>query len=377
LDSTKIIVLLTFLMFFLSSCEQKTITSQNQEPIEVGFINAKKENISLNIELNGRVKAKEIAQIRPQITGIIKKRLFVEGSYVKKDDILYEIDSSTYEATHNQAQASLNSAKAQLISAEANFKRAKELFAFDGVSKQELDDIEASYLQAKALVEERIAILENAKIDLDRCNIKAPISGHIGISNVTKGALVLANQDKELASIKDSRSVFVDLNLSYGEYLTLRNSIDLGKNSNIKVSLILEDNSIYPHIGYLQARELDASETTGTITLRAIFKNPDDILIQGVFVKAIIENPKKVDAFLIPQQTILRDQKANPLVYLLNDDLTITQKSITLQRAIDNFWLVTSNEIEDNSKIIIEGLNKINPNSKITVKDMNTKYFKE
>jgi membrane fusion protein (multidrug efflux system) len=194
IKTIKTIFLLFFITLFLSSCEQKNDTNQKaQNPIEVGYINPKKEPINLEIELIGKVKAKELALVRPQVSGIIEKQLFKEGSFVKQGDILYKIDSATYKATLNQSLALLNSAKASLISAEAKSKRAEELLKFDGISKQEADEIKASYLQAKALVEQRAAELENAKIDLNRCEIKAPISGYIGISNVTVGALVNEN----------------------------------------------------------------------------------------------------------------------------------------------------------------------------------------
>ena len=196
MKSVKTTFLLFFITLFLSSCEQKDQTNtkpKNQIPIEVGFINPKKEPVNLEIELIGRVKAKELALIRPQISGIIEKQLFADGSFVKEGDVLYKIENSTYKANVNQAQALLSSAKANLMSSEAKSKRADELLKFDGISKQEYDDIKASYMQAKALVEQRVAELESAKIDLNRCEIKAPISGFIGISNVTVGALVNAN----------------------------------------------------------------------------------------------------------------------------------------------------------------------------------------
>ncbi len=236
IKTIKTIFLLFFITLFLSSCEQKNDGNQKaQNPIEVGYINPKKEPINLEIELIGKVKAKELALVRPQVSGIIEKQLFKEGSFVKQGDILYKIDSATYKATLNQSLALLNSAKASLISAEAKSKRAEELLKFDGISKQEADEIKASYLQAKALVEQRAAELENAKIDLNRCEIKAPISGYIGISNVTVGALVNANQSEELVNIRDTQTVFVDLSQSYNEILNLKSIGDL--EDDIEVSL--------------------------------------------------------------------------------------------------------------------------------------------
>lgn len=370
LKSIKTTFLLFFITLFLSSCEQKEQSkTQNQIPIEVGFINIKKEPIYLQIELLGKVKAKEIALIRPQISGIIEKQLFREGSFVKQGDILYKIDSATYKANVNQAIALLNSAKANLQSLEAKNKRAEELIKFDGISKQEVDDIKASNLQAIALVKQREAELESAKIDLNRCEIKAPISGYIGISNVTVGALVNANQSEELANIKDTKTVFVDLTLSYNEILNLKNLMNFEDNMN--VTLKFDDNKDYGIKGKLEAKELSVDESSQTVTLRAVFSNPNNLLLSGMFVKATLESQNKIDAFLVPQQAVLRDQKANPIITLItNENKTIT-KILKTQRAIDNKWLVLDG-ISQEDKIIIEGLNKINSRSVVIPKDLNT-----
>lgn len=370
MKSIKITFLLFFITLFLSSCEQKEQSkTQNQIPIEVGFINIKKEPVNLQIELLGKVKAKEIALIRPQISGIIEKQLFREGSFVKQGDILYKIDSATYQANVNQAIALLNSAKANLQSLEAKNKRAEELIKFDGISKQEVDDIKASKLQAIALVKQREAELESAKIDLNRCEIKAPISGYIGISNVTVGALVNANQSEELANIKDTKTVFVDLTLSYNEILNLKNLMNFEDNMN--VTLKFDDNKDYGIKGKLEAKELSVDESSQTVTLRAVFSNPNNLLLSGMFVKATLESQNKIDAFLVPQQAVLRDQKANPIITLItNENKTIT-KILKTQRAIDNKWLVLDG-INQEDKIIVEGLNKINSRSVIIPKDLNT-----
>ncbi len=370
MKSIKITFLLFFITLFLSSCEQKEQSkTQNQIPIEVGFINIKKEPVYLQIELLGKVKAKEIALIRPQISGIIEKQLFREGSFVKQGDILYKIDSATYQANVNQAIALLNSAKANLQSLEAKNKRAEELIKFDGISKQEVDDIKASKLQAIALVKQREAELESAKIDLNRCEIKAPISGYIGISNVTVGALVNANQSEELANIKDTKTVFVDLTLSYNEILNLKNLMNFEDNMN--VTLKFDDNKDYGIKGKLEAKELSVDESSQTVTLRAVFSNPNNLLLSGMFVKATLESQNKIDAFLVPQQAVLRDQKANPIITLItNENKTIT-KILKTQRAIDNKWLVLDG-ISQEDKIIVEGLNKINSRSVVIPKDLNT-----
>ncbi len=368
----KTIFSLFFIIFFLSSCEQKNDGNQKaQNPIEVGYINPKKEPINLEIELIGKVKAKELALVRPQVSGIIEKQLFKEGSFVKQGDILYKIDSATYKATLNQSLALLNSAKASLISAEAKSKRAEELLKFDGISKQEADEIKASYLQAKALVEQRVAELENAKIDLNRCDIKAPISGYIGISNVTVGALVNANQSEELVNIRDTQTVFVDLSQSYNEILNLKSIGDL--EDDIEVSLKFDNGFEYPLKGKLEARELSVDESSQTVTLRAVFNNPNNLLLSGMMTKAILKSKKSIDGFLIPQQAVLRDQKANPIVTLVTPENKTITKIVKIQRSVGNKWLILDG-LEESDKIVVEGLNKINSRSVVSLKDLNSQY---
>ena len=372
IKTIKTIFLLFFITLFLSSCEQKNDGNQKaQNPIEVGYINPKKEPINLEIELIGKVKAKELALVRPQVSGIIEKQLFKEGSFVKQGDILYKIDSATYKATLNQSLALLNSAKASLISAEAKSKRAEELLKFDGISKQEADEIKASYLQAKALVEQRAAELENAKIDLNRCDIKAPISGYIAISNVTVGALVNANQSEELVNIRDTQTVFVDLSQSYNEILNLKSIGDL--EDDIEVSLKFDNGFEYPIKGKLEARELSVDESSQTVTLRAVFNNPNNLLLSGMMTKAILKSKKSIDGFLIPQQAVLRDQKANPIVTLVTPENKTITKIVKIQRSVGNKWLILDG-LEESDKIVVEGLNKINSRSVVSLKDLNSQY---
>ena len=372
IKTIKTIFSLFFIIFFLSSCEQKNDGNQKaQNPIEVGYINPKKEPINLEIELIGKVKAKELALVRPQVSGIIEKQLFKEGSFVKQGDILYKIDSATYKATLNQALALLNSAKASLISAEAKSKRATELLKFDGISKQEADEIKASYLQAKALVEQRVAELENAKIDLNRCEIKAPISGYISISNVTVGALVNANQSEELVNIRDTQTVFVDLSQSYNEILNLKSIGDL--EDDIEVSLKFDNGFEYPIKGKLEARELSVDESSQTVTLRAVFSNPNNLLLSGMMTKAILKSKKSIDGFLIPQQAVLRDQKANPIVTLVTPENKTITKIVKIERSVGNKWLILDG-LEESDKIVVEGLNKINSRSVVSLKDLNSQY---
>ena len=373
---SKFFILLATTLIVLSGCEDKAPANTQAQTIEVGVITLQEQAIALQQELSGRVKAKLVSQVRPQIGGIIKEQLFKEGSFVKQGEVLYLIDSATYQATLNQAKASLQSAKVDVLNAKTKSQRYEELLKFDGTSKQEADDAKAVYLQAEALVQEKEANLESAKIDLERTKIKAPISGYISISNVTQGALVSANQSDALATIRDTSSVYVDLSQSNTQLLALRKLLsqeNIQKGST-DVTLILSDESTYEHKGQLQLQEIAVDESTGSVTLRAQFSNTEGILLPGMFVRATIQGAIDTKAFLLPQQAVSRDSKANPIIILVKDDNTAVKQMITTQRAIGNKWLVT-NGISNNDKIIIEGLNKINEKSHVNPIDVSSKYL--
>lgn len=370
-----------FIFFILSSiflgCEQKT-SSNNPQPqvVEVGFITVKEEPITLQQELTGKIKAKYISEIRPQINGIIKEQLFIEGSKIKEGDILYKIDSASYQAAYNQAKASLESAKASIETSKLKVQRYEDLIKFDGISKQELDDAKASYLQVLASFEEKKAALESSKINLERTQIKAPISGYIGVSNITLGSLVQANQTEALTTIRDTSMVFVDLNQSQSQLLALRKLLDKQsvEKGSTEVTLILSDGTIYEHKGILKLQELFVDESTSSVTLRAEFPNEKGELLTGMFVKALINGAIDNKAFLLPQQAVSRDEKANPVVTIIKEDNSIKKQIISIERAIGNKWVVT-NGITNNDKIIIEGLNKISPKSKVNPIDVTNKYI--
>lgn len=374
LQQSKLFIFITASWIILSGCEDKIPTTQ-APTIEVGVITIQEQAIALQQELTGRVKAKLVSQVRPQISGIITKQLFTEGSLVSQGEILYQIDSATYQASYFQAKASLESAKVDAKNAKTKSQRYEELLKFDGTSKQEAEDAKAIYLQAEALVEEKKASLESAKIDLERTNIKAPISGYISISNVTKGALVSQNQTDALATIRDTNSVYVDLSQSNTQLLALRKLLSQEniQKGNAEVSLTLSDGSIYEHKGELQLQEIAVDESTGSVTLRALFPNEKGILLPGMFVKATVQGAIDNKAFLLPQQAVSRDSKANPIITLVQEDNSIKKQMITIERAIGNKWLVTGG-INNNDKIVIEGLNKINEKSKVNPVDVSSKY---
>ncbi|MCG3661136.1 efflux RND transporter periplasmic adaptor subunit [Aliarcobacter butzleri] len=370
----KIFLFLLVSLFFGCNNENNNDISSETQQIEVGYITLKSEEVPLQQELSGRIKAIYKSEVRPQIDGIIKEQLFKEGSFVKKGDILYVIDPDSYQAIYEEALATLKSSEANLLTLKLKNERYEESVKFDVISKQEADDAKAAYLQAIALVEQNKALVKSAKINLDRTKIKAQVSGFIGISNYTVGALVSQNQTNALTTIRDTTKVYVDLSQSNNQLFKLKRlNKDSIKENDIDVNIILPDDTLYKHTGKLKLQEISVDEDTGYVTLRAEFPNPDGELLDNMFVNTIVESGK-YNAFLVPQQAVTLDAKSNYIVTTIQKDNTIQTKKITVIRAIDNKWLVTDGILETD-KIIIEGLGKINEKSIVIPKDVNNLYI--
>ncbi|MCT7630202.1 efflux RND transporter periplasmic adaptor subunit [Aliarcobacter butzleri] len=370
----KIFLFLLVSLFFGCNNENNNDISSETQQIEVGYITLKSEEVPLQQELSGRIKAIYKSEVRPQIDGIIKEQLFKEGSFVKKGDILYVIDPDSYQAIYEEALATLKSSEANLITLKLKNERYEESVKFDVISKQEADDAKAAYLQAIALVEQNKASVKSAKINLDRTKIKAQVSGFIGISNYTVGALVSQNQTNALTTIRDTTKVYVDLSQSNNQLFKLKRlNKDSIKENDIDVNIILPDDTLYKHTGKLKLQEISVDEDTGYVTLRAEFPNPDGELLDNMFINTIVESGK-YNAFLVPQQAVSLDAKSNYIVTTIQKDNTIQTKNITVIRAIDNKWLVTDG-ITQTDKIIIEGLGKINEKSIVIPKDVNNLYI--
>ena len=370
----KIFLFLLVSLFFGCNNENNNDISSETQQIEVGYITLKSEEVPLQQELSGRIKAIYKSEVRPQIDGIIKEQLFKEGSFVKKGDILYVIDPDSYQAIYEEALATLKSSEANLITLKLKNERYEESVKFDVISKQEADDAKAAYLQAIALVEQNKALVKSAKINLDRTKIKAQVSGFIGISNYTVGALVSQNQTNALTTIRDTTKVYVDLSQSNNQLFKLKRlNKDSIKENDIDVNIILPDDTVYKHTGKLKLQEISVDEDTGYVTLRAEFPNPDGELLDNMFVNTIVESGK-YNAFLVPQQAVTLDAKSNYIVTTIQKDNTIQTKKIIVVRAIDNKWLVTDG-ITQTDKIIIEGLGKINEKSIVIPKDVNNLYI--
>ncbi|MDN5112211.1 efflux RND transporter periplasmic adaptor subunit [Aliarcobacter butzleri] len=370
----KIFLFLLVSLFFGCNNENNNDISSETQQIEVGYITLKSEEVPLQQELSGRIKAIYKSEVRPQIDGIIKEQLFKEGSFVKKGDILYVIDPDSYQAIYEEALATLKSSEANLLTLKLKNERYEESVKFDVISKQEADDAKAAYLQAIALVEQNKALVKSAKINLDRTKIKAQVSGFIGISNYTVGSLVSQNQTNALTTIRDTTKVYVDLSQSNNQLFKLKRlNKDSIKENDIDVNIILPDNTVYKHTGKLKLQEISVDKDTGYVTLRAEFPNPDGELLDNMFVNTIVESGK-YNAFLVPQQAVTLDAKSNYIVTTIQKDNTIQTKKITVIRAIDNKWLVTDG-ISQTDKIIIEGLGKINEKSIVIPKDVNNLYI--
>jgi membrane fusion protein (multidrug efflux system) len=302
------------------------------------------------------------SDVRPQIDGLIKKRLFVEGGLVRVGQPLYEIDDRTYVAARDQAAAQLENARASLKSAQARADRYRSLSDIDAVSKQDIDDAIAAADQAKANVHQFEANLAAAELHVEFTHVLAPISGRIGRSTVTPGALVNANQQGALATIEQLNPIYVDITQSSAQLLALRRALALGKwlPANASVRLKLEDGSDYPMTGKIGFSEVTVDQNTGAVTLRATFPNPNQLLLPGMFVSVDVTQATIRSAVLAPQQGISRDPKGNATALVVGADNRAVQRNVVIARAVGNKWLVTSG-LNTGDRLIVEGLSKIGP----------------
>ncbi len=338
-------------------------------PPEVAFVEMKPERVAIKTELPGRVSAFLIAEVRPQVSGIIQQRLFKEGSDVKAGEVLYQIDPSTYQAAYDSARASLARAEANVTSIRFRAERYKELVEIKAVSRQEYDDAVAALKQAEAEIEAGNAAVEAARINLAYTRVTAPITGRIGKSSVTEGALVTANQPVPLATIQQIDPVYVDVTQSSASLLRLQESFAKGtlkrdRENRARAKLILEDGTPYPLEGTLQFRDVTVDPTTGSLILRAIFPNPKRILLPGMFARAVLEEGVNEKALLVPQQGVSRDPKGNPLALVVDAESKVQQRVLTLERTIGDKWLVSAG-LAPGDRVIVEGVQKVRPGSTV------------
>jgi len=339
--------------------------------VEVGTVTIRAERAILTTELPGRTSAFLVAEIRPQVNGIIQKRLFEEGSDVKAGRTLYQIDPAPYKAAFDQAVAALAVAEAKVPSARSRVERYKDLVAIHAVGEQDYDDAVAALGTAEAGTASARAAAENARINLEYTPIKSPISGRIGRSSVTVGALVNAYQGNPLAVVQQLDPIYVDLVQSSAEILRLRRNMESGrlkqdKEAWSKVKLLLEDGTSYPPEGTLQFRDITVDPSTGSVTLRAVFPNPDNVLLPGMFVRAVVEEGVNDQALLVSQQGVSRDTKGNPVAMVVNEKDTVEQRLLEVDRAIGDKWLVTKG-LAVGDRVIVEGLQRVRPGASVKV----------
>ncbi len=333
--------------------------------VEVAFQTVTQASTVLTTELPGRTRAYLVAEIRPQVNGLIKKRLFQEGSNVKAGSTLYQIDPAPYQAALDQAKASLDVAESQLPSIRSRAERLQSLVKLNAVGQQEAEEAQANNQKAIAGIALAKAAYQSARINLSYTPIKAPISGRIGVSNVTVGAMVTAYQATVLATIQQLDPIYVDVTQSSAELLRLRRSLDKGllkksDETSRKVKLMLEDGTAYPLAGNLQFRDVTVNPATGAVTLRIVFPNPDDVLLPGMFVRAIVEEGVNERAILVMQEAVSRDTKGNPMVLVVDKSEKVEARPVVVDRAIGNQWLIASG-LAPGDRVIVEGMQKARP----------------
>jgi membrane fusion protein (multidrug efflux system) len=362
-------VLAGFLM--LTGCGQQKTKGGPGGPTEVAVVTVHPEKIAITTELSGRTSAYRVAEIRPQVSGLIQKRLFTEGSDVKAGQVLYQIDAAPFQAALDNAKAGLNRSEASLLATRLKADRVRELLADKAVSQQDVDDAAAALKQTEADIQYWKATVETARINLKYTSITAPISGRIGRSNVTEGALVTAHQPVAIATIQQLDPIYVDLPQSTAELLRLQGRLadgrlkNGGKNHN-RVQLILEDGTPYSQEGTFQFRDVTVDPTTGSVMLRAVVPNPKGILLPGMFVRTVVQEGVNTQAILISQQAVTRDPKGNPLVFIVDTEEKAQQRVITLDRAMGDKWLVSSG-LAPGDRIIVEGIQKAKPGASVKV----------
>lgn len=366
--------LLAAVALTLGACSGQQAGGPQRPAPEVGFITVQPQSVVLQSELAGRTTPYLVSDVRPQVSGIIKTRLFEEGSKVKAGQVLYEIDPAVYQAAVEEAKAALANAKAAVESARLKDQRYSELLAIEGVSQQEADDARMAHQQAVASVAQMEATLASAQINLDYTKVRAPISGRIGKSTVTPGALVTANQETALATIRALDPIYVDMTQSSTEVLRLRRMVGAGalQRGSAQVHLKLEDGSQYAHAGTMKFQEVAVDESTGSVTLRAEVPNPDGMLLPGMYVRAVLDQAVNTAAILAPQQGVTRDPKGNATALVLTPDNKVEQRTLVAERAIGDRWLI-SDGLAEGDRLIVEGTNKVRPGDAVNPVDVGSR----
>lgn len=370
LNHAKLILFAGLLLtgFVLSGCSKQSTAApapKTPPPQEVGVIEVQPQAVPITTELSGRVSPYLIAEVRPQVGGILQKRLFTEGARVKAGDVLYRIDPATYRAAYASTEAALAKAEANLEPARLKEDRYAKLVKMDGVSQQDYDDAVAALKQAEAEVQVAKAARDAARINLDYTTVKAPISGRIGRSLVTTGALVTASQASPLATIQALDRVYVDVTQSSAELLRLKRELASGAlkgadAGQAKVHLVFEDGTAYDQPGSFKFSDVTVNPSTGSVTLRTLFPNPKELLLPGMYVQATIEEGTMEQALLVPQRGVSRNPAGKAMVMVVGDGEKVEPRVIQVTRTIGDNWLVAGG-LKSGDRVILDGLQRIRP----------------
>jgi membrane fusion protein (multidrug efflux system) len=355
------------LALLLVACEQQPAPAMQTTAPNVTVVTLKAEPVTLARQLAGRTNAFVVAEVRPQVTGIVKERLFTEGSLITAGQALYQLDDATYRADYNSAKALLARAQAGADIARYNAERAEKLIGSKAISEQELINARAVQRQAEADVGVAEARVNSTEVKLNYARITSPIDGRIGKSTVTRGALVTADQVKPLATVQQLDPIYVDLTRSANELLELRRALSSGaarKTEGIPVTIVLEDGTPYPHEGELAFSDVAVDPMTGSYALRVVVPNPDNLLMPGMYVRATVSNAVLDRGLLVPQQGITRDAKGNARALVVNHDNIAEQRAVQVNRTVGDRWLVSSGLVEGD-RVIVEGLQKVRPGAAV------------
>ena len=364
-----LLVILLLLAASVAGCNRTQATAPPPPPpAEVGYVTIEPRRVTLTMELPGRTSAMLVAEVRPEVGGIVRNRLFTEGADVKQGEVLYEIDPSSYEAAHASAKAALARAEANVVPRRLKAERYKELVAINAVSRQDADDADAALRQAEADVEGAKAALETARINLAHTRVRAPISGRIGRSVVTTGALVTASQPTALATIQKLDPMYVDVTQSSANLLKLREKISAGKirkdAKGAVARLLLEDGTPYPLSGSLKFSDVTVNPGTGSLILRTVFPNPKGILLPGMYVRAVLEEGTDERGIVVPQRGVTRDPAGKAVALVVGANDNVESRSLEVSRVVGDGWLVEKG-LSAGDRVIVEGLQKAKPGAKV------------
>lgn len=365
-------VLCMLLSLMLLACEEGGKGAPGSSgPREVVIIKLEPRREVYTTALAGRIASFQVAEVRPQVGGILQQRLFTEGADVKAGQALYQIDPATYEAALDSAQAALMKAEANVTPARLKAERFRELLAIKAVSKQEYDDAQAAFKQAEADVAVNRAAVKTARINLEYTKVRSPISGRIGKSAFTPGALVTANQAQALTSVRQLDPVYVDITQSSQDLLRLRAQFTNGElrsaAEEAPVRLKLENGAMYPHEGRLQFTDVSVDESTGMVSLRALFPNPEHILLPGMYVRAAIAEGVDENALLVPQRALRRDPKGQASVLLVDGGGKVDVRLVDVGRTVGDSWQVLSG-LKPGDRVIVEGGQNVRPGMSVKIR---------